>query len=124
MIGCSRPTRQAPRPFAVPSGLHALRSDPDDAGSQVASADAAFLPYAAGATAVRRCFRTGLTNEGSHEAVRANSKTGNIAGEPLTKWDSNPPVRAPQWLRWRDNGMLKSLAILIEHCPYCYVSAP
>src|SRR6476469_9698862 len=59
--------RQAPRPFAVPSGLHALRSDPDDAGSQVASADAAFLPYAAGATAVRRCFRTGLTNEGSHE---------------------------------------------------------
>src|SRR3954471_13330117 len=68
MIGCSRPTRQAPRPFAVPSGLHALRSDPDDAGSQVASADAAFLPYAAGATAVRRCFRTGLINEGSHEA--------------------------------------------------------
>src|SRR6478736_748713 len=69
MIGCQDQHRQAPRPFAVPSGLHALRSDPDDAGSQVASADAAFLPYAAGATAVRRCFRTGLTNEGSHEGV-------------------------------------------------------
>jgi hypothetical protein len=40
-------TNTAKRPFAVPSGLHALRSDPDDAGSQVASADAAFLPYAA-----------------------------------------------------------------------------
>src|SRR6476469_8345217 len=55
--------RQAPRPFAVPSGLHALRSDPDDAGSQVASADAAFLPYAAGATAVRRCLLFGPTND-------------------------------------------------------------
>ena len=54
-------------PFAVPSGLHALRSDPDDAGSQVASADASFLPYVAGATAVRRRFRAGLTIAGSHQ---------------------------------------------------------
>ena len=34
---------------------------------QAASADAAFLPHAAGAAAVRRRFRAGLINEGSRE---------------------------------------------------------
>src|SRR5665213_1228874 len=59
--------RQAACPLVVPAGLHALRSHPDNAGNQAASADAALLSNAARPAALRRRFRTGLINEGSRE---------------------------------------------------------
>jgi hypothetical protein len=58
---------QASRPFFIPSGLHALRPDPDGAGEQATSVDAAFLSDADGPAALHRRFRGGLKNEGSHE---------------------------------------------------------
>ena len=52
----------------IPSGLHALRPDPDDAGSQAAPADAALLADAPGTTPLRRRSRGGLIYEGSRES--------------------------------------------------------
>ena len=62
-------TARAPRPLVVSSGLYALRSDPDDAGNQAASADAALFSNAARPAALRRRFRAGLINEGSLEGT-------------------------------------------------------
>ncbi len=59
--------RQAPGPFVVPARLHALRPDPNDAGSQATSADATLFPHAARPAALHRRFRGGLMNEGSRE---------------------------------------------------------
>ena len=59
--------------FVVPSGLHALRPDPDDAEDQgYVRSDAALLSHATRAAALRRRFQAGLTNEG-HESVNTTS---------------------------------------------------
>src|SRR6478672_11293426 len=57
------------RAFIVPSGLHAVRSNPNHARTVAAPADAAFLPNAARATALHRRISTGLIYEGSPEAA-------------------------------------------------------
>ena len=59
--------RQAPGPFLVSSGLHALRPDPHHAGGPAASADGMLRCLAGEAAAVHEGIGGGLNYEGSHE---------------------------------------------------------
>src|SRR5665213_2531581 len=101
--------RQAACPLVVPAGLHALRSHPDNAGNQAASADAALLSNAARPAALRRRFRTGLINEGSREV---NSRIVLIASTVSTSIMMVRPVSrsiAP-WMLRRSRPLLCSTA--------------
>src|SRR5947209_12720106 len=67
--------RQTSHPFLVPSGVHAVRPDPDHAGKPLASADGNLHRHAGCSAAVLKSIWRGLKYEGSPETVSSNGKS-------------------------------------------------
>src|SRR3954467_13764112 len=59
--------RQTPHAFIVPSGVHAVRPDPNHAGQPLAPVDANLHRYARGSAPVQESIWNGLKYEGSLE---------------------------------------------------------
>src|SRR3954451_23434344 len=59
--------RQTPHAFIVPSGVHAVRPDPNHAGQPLAPVDANLHRYARGSAPVQESIWSGLKYEGSLE---------------------------------------------------------
>src|SRR5207342_3209982 len=71
--------RQAPDPFLVPSGLHALRPDPHDAAQPATRIDGMLWCHAEETAAVHEGIGGGLKYEGSREMATFNSGMHSIA---------------------------------------------